>query len=89
MLPEKPVIKISSVFFYREVRITGSNRIIFGGWWWGVVELCLLAPFVQDNNKAITMAQSLKICLTSSCCIVLFSTDNKKITFTIALGFFL
>lgn len=56
MLPEKPVIKISSVFFYREVRITGSNRIIFGGWWWGVVELCLLAPFVQDNNKAITMA---------------------------------
>lgn len=30
MLPAKPVIKISGVFFYREVRMAGGNRIIFG-----------------------------------------------------------
>lgn len=67
-----PVIKISGVFFHREVRMAGGNRTIY---FWGVgggkgkgiiVEMCLFVPFVRDDRETITVTQSLKICVTLS-----------------------
>lgn len=45
MLPAKPVLKVSGVFFYRDVRMAGGSRVIFLGGSDGNVPL----SFVQSS----------------------------------------